>query len=178
MSRFTAGTEFTSPWARRTRAGGLALATLATAVVVAQAQPAEPAGAPGGSPGGTAGANGSAPPSVEQGRELFARHCTRCHGGDARGTASAPDLIVRVRGMSEASFVSAVLQRYRWSLPASESGGESTGFEAMVRGILSRQNQGDPAAMPAWESEPTVKQGVRDLYAFLSALETAGGAGR
>ena len=178
MSRFTgfAGLMgFTAARARRTGAGGLALSVLATALTVSQAQTAAPA-APPGTPGEALppSAAGGTPPSVEQGRELFARHCTRCHGGDARGTPGAPDLVLRVRGMSEPGFVSAVLQRYRWSLPASESGGESSGFEAMVRGILSRQSQSDPAAMPAWESEPTVTRGVRDLYVFIRSLDSAG----
>ena len=148
MSRFTGFAGFTGAgvaWGRRAGAGGLVVTVFATALAVAQAQPTEPTQASPPPP-----TVGSVPPSVEQGRELFARHCTRCHGGDARGTPGAPDLVPRVRGMSESGFVSAVLQRYRWSLPASESGGESSGFEAMVRGILSRQTQSDPAAMPAW----------------------------
>ena len=182
MSRFTGFAAFTgaaAAWARRTGAGGLASTVLATACTVSQAQPTPPTRPQGGA-GETPSPSmaGSAPPSVEQCRELFSRHCTRCHGGDARGTPSAPDLLPRVRGMSEPGFVSAVLQRYRWSLPASESGGESSGFEAMVRGILSRQTQSDPAAMPAWESELTVTRGVRDLYAFIRSLEPADGAGR
>lgn len=106
-----------------------------------------------------------AKPSIDAGRQLFGAHCARCHGADATGSADAPNLLPRVKGMSEAAFSSAVLQRYRWSIPAPEAAGESTGLEAMLRGVLSRQ-QGD-GAMPAWESQPSVAQGVRDLYAYL-----------
>ena len=105
--------------------------------------------------------------SMETGRELFRANCVRCHGADATGTADGPNLLVRVKGMSEAGFAGAVLQRYRWSVPAGEASGESAARDAMLRGLLSRRQTGD--TMPAWESEPAVAQGVKSLYAFLSA---------
>lgn len=72
--------------------------------------------------------------------------------------------------MSEASFSSAVLQRYRWSVPASE-GGESA-RAAMLRGILQQRGSGqDIKDMPAWEATPAVTQGVKDLYAYLSSAK-------
>ena len=134
-------------------AAGLAAVVAVLVAGGAQAQPAQ--------------ADAAAPANADAGAALFARHCSRCHGSDARGTPQGPDLRLRVLGMSEASFTSAVLQRYRWSLPASESGGESAGLEAMLRGILSRQTESS-TAMPAWETEPEVAQGVRSLYQFLS----------
>ena len=72
----------------------------------------------------SAGAAAAAPTaaSIEAGRELFRANCVRCHGADATGTADAPNLLPRVKGMSEAAFSSAVLQRYRWSVPAAEAG--------------------------------------------------------
>jgi mono/diheme cytochrome c family protein len=104
--------------------------------------------------------------SFATGRELFGVHCARCHGADAAGTADGPNLLLRVKGMSEAGFTSAVLQRYRWSLPAAEGAGESAAREAMMRGVLSRQQGG--ADMPAWESQPAVSSGVKTLYEYLS----------
>ncbi|MBA3623070.1 MAG: c-type cytochrome [Methylibium sp.] len=77
-------------------------------------------------------------PSIATGRELFGAHCARCHGADAKRTSQAPNLLLRVKGMSEAGFVEAVLRRYRWSLPAGEAGGESAWFEAMLHGVLAR----------------------------------------
>jgi mono/diheme cytochrome c family protein len=115
-------------------------------------------------------ASASAKPtaSAEAGRELFAAHCVRCHGAGAAGTANGPNLLARVNGMSEAGFVSAVLQRYRWSLPATEAAGESAARTAMIRGTLLRQE--GAAAMPAWEAQPAVSRGVKDLYEYLRTL--------
>lgn len=105
--------------------------------------------------------------SIESGRELFRANCVRCHGADATGTADGPNLLLRVKGMSDTAFSSAVLQRYRWSVPAGETGGESGARDAMMRGLLSRRQTGD--TMPAWESEPAVAKGVKSLYDFLSS---------
>jgi len=123
--------------------------------------------AEGGAPPAAATAPAGVKPasSTEAGRQLFAAHCSRCHGADAAGTTGGPNLPLRVRGMSEASFVSAVLQRYRWSMPAAEAQGESAARDAMLRGTLLRQQ--DAAAMPAWESQPAVAQGVKNLYEYL-----------
>jgi mono/diheme cytochrome c family protein len=118
-------------------------------------------------PAAGASANTPTKSSIEIGRELFSVHCSRCHGNDGAGTANGPNLLVRVRGMSEPGFVSAVLQRYSWSLPAIEGAGESGAREAMIRGVLTRQEGG--AGMPAWESQPAVSQGVKNLYQYLSS---------
>jgi mono/diheme cytochrome c family protein len=104
--------------------------------------------------------------SIEAGRELFRANCVRCHGADATGTANGPNLLQRVKGMGDAAFSSAVLQRYRWSVPAGEVGGESGARDAMLRGLLTRRQTGD--TMPAWESEPAVAKGVKSLFDFLS----------
>jgi len=112
---------------------------------------------------------GAAQVSSEAGRELFGTHCTRCHGADAKGTANGPNLLPRVKGMSEAGFSSAVLQRYRWSVPAAATAGESGAREALLRGVLSRQG-GASGGMPAWQSQPEVVQGVKALFSYLSAL--------
>jgi mono/diheme cytochrome c family protein len=118
-------------------------------------------------PAAAASADAPTKSSIEIGRELFSVHCSRCHGTDGAGTANGPNLLVRVRGMSEPGFVSAVLQRYRWSLPAIEGAGESGARDAMIRGVLTRQESG--AGMPAWESQPAVSQGVKNLYDYLSS---------
>jgi cytochrome c553 len=115
-----------------------------------------------------ASAPAAAMPSAALGRELFAAHCVRCHGAEARGTANGPDLRPRLLGMSEAAFGNAVLRRYRWSVPAAEAAGESGARDALLRGLLEPRQ--DAAAMPAWESQPAVAQGIRSLYVYLSAL--------
>jgi len=110
----------------------------------------------------------SAPPSAETGRALFAAHCARCHGADARGSAQGPDLRERVRGMSRDAFVSAVLRRYRWTMPATSAGGESEAREALVRGVLEPRN--GSGGMPAWQDQPEVAQGVQSLYEHLNTV--------
>ena len=137
----------------------LALAGLSTLALTAQSQGTSAAGS-------AAAASAPSAASIEAGRELFRANCVRCHGADATGTANGPNLLVRVKGMSDAAFASAVLQRYRWSVPAGEAGGESGARDAMMRGLLSRRQTGD--TMPAWESEPAVAKGVKSLYDFLS----------
>lgn len=137
----------------------LTLVLLSTAALAVQ-----PQGTVAPAAGGAATAPTAA--SIEAGRELFRANCVRCHGADATGTANGPNLLPRVKGMSDAAFASAVLQRYRWSVSAAEAGGESAAREAMMRGLLSRRQAGD--TMPAWESEPTVAKGVKSLYDFLS----------
>jgi mono/diheme cytochrome c family protein len=117
--------------------------------------------------GAPAQAQGAPAAAAEPGRDLYAAHCSRCHGSDATGTASGPNLRQRVKGMSEDAFGAAVLQRYRFSVPASEAGGESAAREAMMRGALTRRE--DSADMPAWQSQPAVAAGIRNLYAFLAA---------
>ncbi len=115
-----------------------------------------------------ASAPAGAMPSAALGRELFAAHCVRCHGAEARGTANGPDLRPRLLGMSEAAFGNAVLRRYRWSVPAAEAAGESGARDALLRGLLEPRQAA--AAMPAWESQPAVAQGIRSLYLYLSTL--------
>lgn len=110
--------------------------------------------------------SGAVAASAEAGRELFDVHCARCHGTLATGTANGPNLLPRVRGMSEPGFVSAVLQRYRFSVPATESSAETGARDAMLRGLMSRQDSS--GGMPRWEEQPVVSQGVRSLYLFLS----------
>lgn len=121
----------------------------------------------GGAAGKAASAAGSTGRAVDSGRELFGVRCARCHGAEATGTANAPDLLPRVKGMSQESFSAAVLQRHRWSLPAIESAGESAAREAMIRGVPTRQEGG--AGMRAWESSAAVSQGVDALYEYLGA---------
>lgn len=107
----------------------------------------------------------------------FQANCARCHGNDATGTDKAPDLLPRVKGMSEARFVSTVLQRYQWVVPSSEAGSESAARQALLEDVL-RRRKGE-SLMPAWENEPTVKAHVLDLYAYLNARASgAVGPGR
>jgi mono/diheme cytochrome c family protein len=114
------------------------------------------------------GAPAGSAPSAAAGRELFAAHCVRCHGVDAVGTAEGPDLWPRVKVMSGDAFGNAVLRRYRWSVPAGQAGGDGAARDALLQGVLRPRD--DTAAMPAWQSQPEVAQGIRALYRYLSTV--------
>lgn len=110
--------------------------------------------------------------AVNLGWSHFQANCARCHGPDATGTDTAPNLLPRVQGMSEARFASTVLQRYQWIIPSSEASSPGAAREALLEDVLRRRN--GESLMPAWENEPSVKAHVLDLYAYLNAR--AGGA--
>jgi len=104
------------------------------------------------------------------GWRVFQEKCSRCHGPDATGTAKAPNLLDRVKPMTQTSFIGTVLQRYKWILPAGEASAESGSPEVLIQGIAERQL--GALVMPAWEHEPTVKAHVADLYDYLRARAT------
>jgi len=101
------------------------------------------------------------------GWRAYQQNCARCHGSDATGTDKAPNLLERVKPMSETRFIGTVLQRYKWVLPAAEASTEGAAPAALIQGIAERQ-QG-VLQMPAWENEPAVKAHVADLYDYLRA---------
>jgi mono/diheme cytochrome c family protein len=96
----------------------------------------------------------------------FQANCARCHGADASGTDKAPNVLTRVKAMSEARFAATVLQRYQWVLPAGEAAREGAAREALLEDVL-RRRRGE-SLMPAWENEPSVKAHILDLYAYLN----------
>lgn len=105
------------------------------------------------------------PGSVHLGWRVFQDRCARCHGADATGSANAPDLLPRVRGLSSRQFVSLVLLRYDATLQG--SGARTAPSESQVEVVMQRQEQ--PLSMPAWQDEPRVNAHILDLYAYLSA---------
>ncbi len=107
------------------------------------------------------------PGSVYTGWRVFQERCAGCHGEAATGTAKAPNLLERVQTLGPRSFVSRVLYRYDWGIPAAQAGSESAAREALVEEILQRR-QG-AIQMPAWQGEPRVQAHIADLYAWLSA---------
>lgn len=103
------------------------------------------------------------PGSVYTGWRVFQDRCAGCHGADASGTAGGPDLLPRVRTMGPRQFVSLVLTRYDWALPAAPAGGAA----ALADEVMQRR-QGQ-LTMPAWQGEPRVSAHIADLHAYLSA---------
>ena len=119
----------------------------------------------------------SPPGSVHTGWRVFQDRCAACHGADAAGTGSAPDLLPRVREMGPRRFVGLVLQRYDWNLPPPQIGNERQAMDDLIEDVMQRK---EPAlTMPAWEGNPTVNAHIADLYAYLAARsEGTQGPGR
>lgn len=114
------------------------------------------------------------PGSVYTGWRVFQDKCARCHGADAAGTTSAPDLRLRVRDMGPRRFVNLVMLRYEWEGSLSRGSGER---DVRVDEIMQRRDA--PLSMPAWEGEPRVTAHIIDLYEYLSArAEGSQGPGR
>jgi hypothetical protein len=107
------------------------------------------------------------PGSVYTGWRVFQDRCAGCHGPAATGTAGGPDLLPRVREMGSRQFVSLVLKRYDWGLPAAQASREGAAREAVIEEIVQRKEY--MLTMPAWQGEPRVNAHIVDLYAYLSA---------
>ncbi len=105
--------------------------------------------------------------SLYLGWRVYQDKCARCHGADAAGTTNAPNLLPRVRELSERRFVGLVLQRYDLNQPQVQAGSGRSPAEAQVEVIMQRQEA--PLSMPAWQDEPRVNVHILDLYAYLSA---------
>lgn len=106
------------------------------------------------------------PGSVYTGWRVFQDRCASCHGVNATGTVSAPDLLPMVRTMGPRRFVGLVLMRYDWIWPVAGATDRSS-RETLVDSIVQRQ-QG-ALVMPEWQGEPRVHAHIMDLYAYLSA---------
>jgi len=105
--------------------------------------------------------------SVYTGWRVFQDRCAACHDPSANGTATGPNLLPTLREMSPRRFVSVVLTRYDWDLPAAQAGSESPAREARIDDIVQRKATTLP--MPAWQGEPRVNAHILDLCAYLSA---------
>ena len=117
------------------------------------------------------------PGSVYTGWRVFQDRCAGCHGSTATGTAGAPDLLPRVRDMGSRQFVSLVLMRYDWNLPAAQAGSTGPPGDALIEELVQRKDY--MLTMPTWQGEPRVNAHIVDLYAYLSArADGTQGAGR
>ena len=117
------------------------------------------------------------PGSVYTGWRVFQDKCAACHGIAATGTASGPDLLLRVREMGARRFVGLVLMRYDWTQPLAQPRTDSPARDALIEEMVQRR-QG-MLTMPEWQGEPRVNAHIVDLYAYLSArADGAQGLGR
>ena len=117
------------------------------------------------------------PGSVYTGWRVYQDKCAGCHGPDATGIGNAPDLLPWVRVIGSRQFVSTVLKRYDWNLPAAKASNEGVTRDAFIDMIVQRKEA--PLTMPAWQGEPRVTAHIADLYAYLSGrAEGTQGPGR
>lgn len=114
--------------------------------------------------------------SVYTGWRVFQDRCAACHGPAGTGTARGPDLLPTIREMGPHRFVSVVLTRYDWDLPAATKAA-GPAHDALVDDVVQRRTTALP--MPAWQGEPRVDAHIVDLYAYLAArAEGTQGPGR
>jgi mono/diheme cytochrome c family protein len=117
------------------------------------------------------------PGSVYTGWRMFQERCAACHGPDATGSATAPDLLPLVQQMGPRRFVGLVLTRYDWNLPPTPAGKGHDAMETLIEEVLQRKESA--LTMPAWQDNPAVNAHIADLYAYLSArAEGVQGRGR
>lgn len=106
------------------------------------------------------------------GWRIFHTTCYSCHGVDAKGTDIAPNLVERVRNMTQRQFATKVLTSYRIALAPGTAAEEDPALvrDALIEEAMRRDRQlRGQIVMPAWDSSPTVNPHVLDLYAYLSA---------
>jgi hypothetical protein len=116
--------------------------------------------------------NGRVDRNTYLGWRLFHTSCFTCHGRDATGTDVAPNLVERIKFISPRDFATKVMTSYRIVAPSGDiSGDESNRYRDAVIEEVMRKQRGEKGSvsMPAWESNPTVKPHVLDLYAYLTA---------
>jgi hypothetical protein len=107
------------------------------------------------------------PGSVYTGWRVFQERCSACHGPDATGTSRGPDLLPVVGAMGARQFLSVVLKRYDWSLPAVQNGMDTAALDALIDDILRRKE--GALTMPGWQGEPRIEAHIVDLHAYLAA---------
>lgn len=113
--------------------------------------------------------NGRVDRGTYTGWQLFHSTCYGCHGAGATGTDLAPNLVERIKTLSQRDFVAKVLTSYRLVLPEGTAD-RNVAFEAMLEAIMRRErNPQVKVIMPAFEADPNVSPHVLDLYAYLLA---------
>ncbi len=100
--------------------------------------------------------------SAHTGARVYAARCAGCHGADATGHGSAPDLLAAVRTMGPRRFADEVLRRYDWNLPPLP---DDSARDSRIDEPLRRRQ--DARSMPDWQRDPRVTAHVEDVYAHL-----------
>lgn len=108
------------------------------------------------------------PPSdaVYTGWRLFQHRCAACHGAGATGTARGPNLLHGFRQLDQRKFITDILYRYDWGIPAARSNQDA--IDGLIEDVQNRGPQGR-LTVPFWQGEPQVSANIVDLYDYLLA---------
>ena len=112
--------------------------------------------------------DGKIDPETFVGWRVFHHACVGCHGVGAVGSELAPDLTQSIDGIGPGEFRTKVLHRN--SLSFSE--GDMTSMRNSMFKEIRKQEQrdmGELETMPKWESNPTIKQHIGNIYRYLKA---------
>lgn len=97
------------------------------------------------------------------GWRLFNSTCFVCHGKHATGSDRAPNLLVRLEGMSERAFRKKVLGRYFAKVNLDDPNRRMAFLEQIA------EKDAVEFKMPTWDDDPNIRPHISDLYAYLKA---------
>lgn len=101
------------------------------------------------------------------GWRVFQDKCSSCHGNNATGGDSAPDLLPIVHNMNAQHFSELVLNRYDLEIGIRKKSANPSTIDEQINEIMRRSEP--PIEMPAWQGNPAVSAHILDLYIYLSA---------
>jgi len=101
--------------------------------------------------------------STYVGWRLFNSTCFVCHGKHATGSDIAPNLLVKLEGMSSRKFRKKVLSKYFAKVNLDDPNRRM----AFLEQISAEDAKG--FKMPTWDEDPNIRPHIADLYAYLKA---------
>jgi len=101
--------------------------------------------------------------STYVGWRLFNSTCFVCHGKHATGTDLAPNLLVKLEGMSSRKFRKKVLSKYFAKVNLDDPERRM----AFLEQISAEEAKG--FKMPTWDQDPNIRPHIADLYSYLKA---------
>jgi len=101
--------------------------------------------------------------STYVGWRLFNSTCFVCHGKHATGTDLAPNLLVKLEGMSSRKFRKKVLSKYFAKVNLDDPDRRM----AFLEQISAEEAKG--FKMPTWDQDPNIRPHIADLYSYLKA---------
>ena len=107
--------------------------------------------------------NGKVDDKTYVGWRLFNSTCFVCHGKHATGTDRAPNLLVRLEGMSERAFRKKLLSRYFAKVNLDDPDRRMEFLKQIA------EKDAVEFKMPTWDDDPNIRPHISDLYAYLKA---------